>query len=150
VNRRRVFTVTSSAVVAVVILTAGVALAAPLSESQWKQQGNAVCKQVNKELGAIQKDLFAGLGKNERPSAEQIDAFAAQLVPVIKGAVASIDALDEPKSLKSGVKKFEAAVNDALATVQDDPNAAFTGNKDPFTKANKVAKKIGLKACAGG
>ena len=141
---------TSSAVVAVVTLTAGVALAAPLSESQWKQQGNAVCKQVNKKLGAIQHDVFAGLGKNQKPSTEQIDAFAAQFTPVIEDAVASIDALDEPKSLKSGVKKFEAAVNDALATVQDDPNAAFTGNKDPFAKANKVARKIGLKACANG
>ena len=137
-------------VVAVVVLSAGVALAAPLSESQWKKQANALCKQVNKQLGPIQQEVFAGLGENEQPSPEQFSAYLAQSLPVIEDGVASIDALDEPKSLKSGVKKFEAAVNDALATVQDDPNAAFTGNKDPFTKANKVAKKIGLKACAGG
>ena len=140
---------TSGAVVAVVILTAGVALAAPLSESQWKQQGTAVCKQVNKDLDAIQKDVFAGLGKNEKPSADQFDAFVAQFVPVIEGAVASIDALNEPKSLQSGVKKFDAAVADALATIEADPEAAFSGD-DPFAKANKVAKKIGLRACAGG
>ncbi|MCJ7436779.1 MAG: hypothetical protein MUP97_03330 [Acidimicrobiia bacterium] len=140
----------AASVVAVVTLTAGIALAAPLSESQWKQQGNAVCKQVNKDLKPIQQELFAGLGKNEDPSAEQISAYVEQFVPVIEDAVASIDALNEPKSLKSGVKKFKVAVADALATIEADPVAVLTGDTDPFVKANKVARKIGLKACAGG
>ena len=140
----------AASVVAVVTLTAGVALAAPLTESQWKKQANAFCKQVNKELEPIQRELFAGLGEDERPSPEQISAYVEQFVPVIEDAVASIDALNEPKSLKSGVKKFKAAVADALASVQDDPDAAFAGNNDPFANANKVARKLGLKACANG
>jgi hypothetical protein len=138
VNRSRVFTA-SGALVAAVTLSAGVALAAPLSESQWKKQANSVCKQVDKDLAPIEKEAFAGLGENEQPSPEQITAFVEQFVPIIEGAVASIDALNEPKSLKSGVKKFKVAVADVLAAIQADPVGVLTGDTDPFTKADKVA-----------
>ena len=137
-------------VVAVVVLSAGVALAAPLSESQWKKQANALCKQVNKQLGPIQQEVFAGLGENEQPSPEQFSAYLAQSLPVIEDGVASIDALNEPKSLKRGVKKFKVAVADTLATIEADPVAVLSGNNDPFAKADKAALKIGLKACANG
>lgn len=137
-------------VIAVVVLSAGLAFAAPLSESQWKKQANALCRQVNQELGPIQAEIFGGLGENDRPSPEQITAYVAQSVPVIEDAVASIDALNEPKSLKRGVKKFKVAVADTLATIEADPVTVLNGDTDPFTNANKAARKIGLKACADG
>jgi len=140
----------AASVVAVVTLTAGVALAAPLTESQWKKQANALCKQLNKQLEPIQQEFFAGLGKDEQPSPEQFSAYLEQSVPVIEDGVASIDALNEPKSLKSGVKKFKVAVADTLATIEADPVAVLSGNNDPFAKADKIARKLGLKACADG
>jgi hypothetical protein len=142
------FTTTAFVVVTVLTLSAGVAFAAPLTESQWKKQANALCKQVDKDLAPIEQEAFAGLGEDEQPSPEQFIAFAALFVPVIEDAVASIDALNEPKSLRSGVKKFKVAVTDALATIVADPVTVFSGDTDPFTKVDKVARKIGLKACS--
>jgi hypothetical protein len=136
------------AVVAVVTLTTGVAMAAPLTESQWKKQANALCKQANKEIEPIEQEAFAGLGEDEQPSPEQFVAFAALFVPVIEDALASIDALNEPKSLRSGVKKFTVAVTEALTTIEADPEGIFSGDTDPFAKADKAARKIGLKACS--
>ncbi|MFO7592400.1 MAG: hypothetical protein R6X23_16190 [Acidimicrobiia bacterium] len=145
-NRKR--GAVAASVVAAVMLSAGVAVAAPLTESQWKKQANAVCKQANKEIEPIQQEAFAGLGEDERPSPEQLVAFAALFVPVIEDALASIDALDEPESLRSGVKKFKVAVTEALTTIEADPVGIFDGDTDPFTKADKAARKIGLKACS--
>lgn len=138
----------AASIVAVVVLSAGIASAAPLSESQWKKQANAVCKQVSKDLDGIEEEAFAGLGESEQPSPEQFTAFVVLFVPVIEDGVASIDALNEPKSLKSGVKKFKVAVTEALATIEADPVGVLSGDTDPFAKVNKVARKIGLKACA--
>ena len=146
----RIRVVVATSVAAVVALSAGVALAKPLSEKQWKQRANAVCKQTNKQLDKIGNEVFAGLGRDEEPSPEQTAAFAQQFVPVINDAIASIDALDEPKSLKSDVRKFKAAARAAVAAVEADPTSAFTGQRDPFAKVDKIAKKLGPKECANG
>ena len=141
--------VVAGSLVAVVVLSASVALAQPLSEQQWRKQANSVCKRVNKDLDKVGNELYAGLGKNEKPSAEQLKAFAFQFVPVVEGAVTEIDALAEPGVVKKDVKKFLSAVSEAAASIEADPSI-LAGNADPFVKANKIAKKLGLKACAGG
>ena len=64
--------------------------------------------------------------------------------------VDSIVALQEPKSLRRDVKKFAAEATAAIESIEADPQAAFAGPNDPFAKANKVARRLGLKACADG
>jgi len=140
----------AGSVVAVVVLSASAALAKPLSEQQWRKQGNAVCKQVNKELDALGNEIFAGLGPHDQPSVEQVQAFAEQFAPVIKDAIASIDALKEPAALKKDVKRFKAAANDAVAHVEANPSVLLNEKSDPFAKVNKIARKLGLKVCANG
>jgi gas vesicle protein len=136
----------AGSVVAVVVLSASVALAAPLSEEKWRKQGNKICKQVNQDLEEIAQEVFAGLRPGKEPSDEQLTAYVAQFVPAIEGAVSSIDALNEPKSVKKDLKKFKAAVGQALDTIEADPGAV-TGSKDPFAKVDKIGKRLGLKAC---
>lgn len=147
-NRIKVLVATS--VVAIVALTTSVALAKPLSGAQWKQQANAVCKQVNKEINTIDHEVFAGLGRNEEPSNELKATFLARFEPAIEDAVTSIDALAEPKALKKDVKSFKAAVSKALTSLEADPATGFGGGTNPFAKVDKIAKRLGLKACAGG
>jgi Txe/YoeB family toxin of Txe-Axe toxin-antitoxin module len=136
----------AGSVVAVVVLSGSVALAAPLSEEKWRKQGNKICKQVDKDLNEIGKEVFAGLGPDEKPSDEQFTAYVAQFVPAIEGGVSSIDALNEPKSVKKDLKKFKAAVAQALETIEADPTA-LAGSKDPFAKVDKIGKRLGLKEC---
>jgi hypothetical protein len=140
----------AASVVAFVTLGAAVAWAAPLSESQWKKQANAVCKQTNKDLDQIGNEVFAGVGENQEPSAEQINAWVDEFVPIVEDAVASIDALNEPKALKSNLRKFKAEVKKTLTAIEADPQGIFAGSNDPFAKVDKYARKLGLKACAAG
>jgi hypothetical protein len=136
----------AGSVVAVAVLSASVALAAPLSEEKWRKQGNKICRQVNKDLNEIGNEVFAGLGRDEQPSNEQVAAYVEQFVPAIEGAVSSIDALNEPKSVKKDLKKFKTAVAQALDTIEADPTAV-AGGKDPFAKVDKIIKRLGLKEC---
>lgn len=147
-NRVKLLAATS--VVTVVALSASVALAKPLSEAQWKKQANAVCKQTNKDINKIDHEVFAGLGPNEEPSDELKAAFLARFVPEIEGAVTSIDTLAEPAALKKDIKSFKAAVAKALSALEADPATGFGGGNDPFAKVDKIARRLGLKACANG
>jgi hypothetical protein len=132
--------------VAVVVLSASGALAAPLSEQKWRKQGNAICKQANKSLTEVALEVFAGLGPDEEPSAEQAAVYVEQFIPTIEGAVSAIDALKEPAALKKDVKKFKAEVAEALDALEADPLAAV--NSDPFKGVDKIARKLGLKECS--
>lgn len=147
-TRPKLLTATSL-VLALSLGLTSLALAKPLSKEQWVKKGNAICKQVNKDLDKIGNEVFAGLKKDEQPSVEQITAFAEQAGPKIEQAILKIDALEEPTSLRKDVKKFLAAVSEVLAKLQNDPGVLLS-KKDPFAKANKSAKKIGLTVCANG
>jgi Txe/YoeB family toxin of Txe-Axe toxin-antitoxin module len=141
--------IAGSLVLAVSLGFTSLALAKPLSKDQWLKKGNAICKQVNKDINAIANDAFAGLKKNQKPSAEQAAAFADRAGPKIEQAILKIDALEEPKSLRNDVKKFLAAASEVLAKLQSDP-LVIVNDRDPFAKANKIARKVGLTVCANG
>lgn len=142
--------VAATSIIAVVAVTSGTAFAKPLSEAQWKRQANAVCKQTNKDIDEVTNEVFAGLGDNEQPSPEQVSAWVDRFVPLARKAIASIDALNEPNAFKGTVKKLKAAISEAVTAIETDPVAAFNYEHDPFAKANKIARKLGLKACANG
>ncbi len=96
--------------------------AKPLTETQWQKKGNAICKQINTDLNNIGNDVFAGLGPNDQPTDEQLSSYVEQVLPVVKDGIASINKLEEPKSLKKGIKKFnsEAAKLDRQARLRPD------------------------------
>jgi hypothetical protein len=140
----------ATSIIAVVTMTGDAAFAKPLSEARWKKQANAVCKQTNKDIEELNNEVFAGLGENEQPSPTQVNAWVDRFAPIAREAIATIDALNEPQALRSTVKKFKAATSEAVGEIETDPVAAFSYEHDPFAKVNKIAKRLGLKACANG
>ena len=139
--------VAGALVVAAVVVGTSAAFAKPLSERQWRQQADAVCKQVGKDLDELGSQVAPELGQNDQPSVEQFAAFMDQAGPVFEQAFAAIDDLNEPKALKKDVKKFEVATAAAVIRLQADPSL-LAGSADPFAKANKIARRLGLKNCA--
>jgi hypothetical protein len=140
----------ATSIIAVVTINGGAAFAEPLSETQWKKQANAVCKHANQDIEELNNEVFAGVGENEQPSTEQVSAWVERFAPIVRKAIATIAALNEPKALRSTVKKFKAATSQAVTEIATDPVAAFDYEHDPFAKVNRIAKKLGLKACANG
>ena len=106
-----------------------------------------MCKQVGKDLDELGSQVAPELGQNDQPSVEQFAAFMDQAGPVFEQALAAIDDLNEPKALKKDVKKFEVATAAAVIRLQADPSL-LAGSADPFAKANKIARRLGLKNCA--
>jgi hypothetical protein len=145
VSRFKVFV--AGSIVAALVLGTSVAFAKPLSEQQWRKQANSVCKQLDKDLDEIADPFYAELDENEEPTRKQFAALAKQARPLFEQALASIDALDEPKALKKGIKQFEAAVSEAVAAMEDGPSAFTDGDENPFAKSDKIAQRLGLKAC---
>lgn len=140
----------ATSIIAVVTMTGDAAFAKPLSEAQWKKQANAVCKHTNKDIEELNNEVFAGLGENEQPSPEQVSAWVERFAPIARRTIATIDALNEPQALRSTAKKLAAATSEAVTEIETDPVAAFSYEHDPFAKVNKIARKLGLKACANG
>lgn len=127
---------------------AGVAAADQLSKKEFLKQGNAVCKQANTDINAVFEQAFAGLTDNQQPSEAQFAAAAAGAVPVFRTALDKIDELDGPASVEKQVGKVLQQYNDVVDDIEADPASAFTSEVDVFAKADKAAKKAGLKQCA--
>ena len=129
--------------------TAVSAFAEPLSNSEFKKQGNAICAEGTRQIDAAAEQVFAGLSENQEPSPEQLAAFATVAVPNIKQQVEDVAALEPPKSLKAKVKKLVKTARAAVAKVEANPSLLADEKNDPFAATNKQAKKLGLKECAG-
>ena len=140
----------AAAVAVLITMAGGTAFAKPLSESQWKKRANAVCTQVNKDIDQLTSEVFPSVDERNNASPEQVSAWVERFAPIVRDAIAAIDGLREPKSLQRSVKKFKVAISEAVAEIEHDPVQAFNYEHDPFAKPNKIAKKLGLKACADG
>ena len=114
--------------------TAVSAFADPLSNSEFKKQGNAICAEGTRQIDA---------------AAEQLTAFAAVAVPNIKQHVEDVAALEPPRSLRAKVKKLVTTASAAVAKVEADPSLLADEKHNPFAASDKQAKKLGLKECAG-
>jgi len=114
--------------------TAVSAFADPLSNSEFKKQGNAICAEGTRQIDA---------------AAEQLTAFAAVAVPNIKQQVEDVAALEPPRSLRAKVKKLVTTARAAVAKVEADPSLLADEKHNPFAASDKQAKKLGLKECAG-
>ncbi len=121
---------------------------AALSEKDFKKQGNAICKQGNIEIDEIANRVFADADPEQPPDAAHVEAFVAEFVPNIQGQIDEIGDLDAPKSLKKKVDAFLTEAERALGEVEDDPQLLASEESDVFAKTSKLAKKVGLKACA--
>ncbi len=128
-------------------LGVGAASGEALSKKAYLSAANGVCKTTNKALETVFNTAFKGLGKNDQPSDAQIAAAVSDAVPIFRKGLDDIDALEGPAAVDKKVGKVLAAYNDALDKVEADPRGAFS-KKNPFAKADKAARKAGIKDCA--
>jgi hypothetical protein len=132
----------------ITVYAAASAFAEPLSKSEFKKQANAICAEGNEQIDAVADQVFAGLSEDQRPSPEQLIAFASAAIPNIKQQVEDVAALEAPKSLQAKVKKLINTVRAAVAKVEADPSTLADEKNNPFAASDKQAKKLGLKECA--
>ena len=138
----------AGSIVAAVALGTNAAFAEPLSEEQWRKQASSLCKQLDKDVDKLGREFVAR--GNNRDTPKGLAALAEEASPLFDEAFAAIDALDEPAALTKRIKRFEAAASAALTVFRTDPAAVIRGGVNPFAKADKIARRLGLKACTSG
>jgi hypothetical protein len=128
----------------IVVASAVAGRADALPDREWRRRASAVCTRFHADRTEILPT--SGLAV---VSPEDAQSYVEQAVPLYERLRDEIDALREPKSHKKGVKLFVTAVNDAVATITENPLAAFSAFEDPFADANRAAKRLELKSCRG-
>lgn len=121
-----------------------------LTEKQFLKAANAACRDAYRAIDSAFEEQFAGQSENEEPTAAQIEAGVASLVENLRGAAVDLRALVGPPALERKVKRFLTRLRAVLARFEDDPQATFAQELSgyPFADADRLARKIGLTACA--
>ena len=120
--------------------------AKPLPVTTWRKVANDICRQGQILSDEIADEVFADLPQDAQPSLDSMTTFIQQLEPVFQQQIDSIDALEEPTSLRKKVKKLLATAQEELDAVVDDPALGVEAN--PFSATELAAKKLKLKQCA--
>jgi hypothetical protein len=130
---------------------AGVAAAGEtLTKKEFLAEGNAICKVASQGINDVFEQTFAGLDENSEPPPEVLQAALDGVLPIFRGAISDIDTLEGPASVEKKVDKVLAQYEAVLVGFEADPQSAFSEGPDPFTKADKAARKVGLKKCQQG
>jgi phosphoenolpyruvate synthase/pyruvate phosphate dikinase len=121
-----------------------------LTKTEFIKQGDAICKEGNKEIGegfeeyAEEKDL----PENQEPSKEQgVEITETLILPNVQQQAEEIRELGAPEGEEEQVDELITALEDAVAEGEEDPESLFKGKTDPFGKVNKLAKDFGFKVC---
>jgi len=146
---QRLFITAVAAAVATAAFAAVAGAGSTLSKKQYLKEGNSICKAGNKEINAAFEELYAGLGENDQPSPEQAEEAVGRVVPIFRGVLDDVEALEGPAALDKKVDALLDEYRDVLDGIEADPLGAFAED-NPFAKVDKKAGKLGLKVCAQG
>jgi len=73
--------------------------------------------------------------------------FSETVVPSYEDLAAQLDALGAPEGDEEEVDAIITALNDGIAVVESDPEAAVASEDDPFEEYQTLAEDYGLQEC---
>jgi phosphoglycolate phosphatase-like HAD superfamily hydrolase len=137
-----------SAVGAVALALAGLAACSDdessLSEEEFLEQGNEICREGSERTGAIGEEL------GDSPTDEEIEQALDETFDDVEGQIGDIRDLEEPEEMSDDV---EAALDQALEDLDAAREAGadlLTAEEDPFAETNRLLTAVGLTQCAEG
>jgi hypothetical protein len=117
-----------------------------ITKAAFAAKGNAICTKGNKKLNAAENKAFG----NKKPGKAQLTGFAkSSFAPIIQGQIDAIRALGAPSGEEVAVTKMLASAQKGLNTVKSNP-ALLAGGADSFVNFRKLARPLGITACASG
>ena len=120
-----------------------------LSSEEFLEQGNAICASVNDELDAA----FEALGDSQPSTDELVSLFADTVVPNVRAEIDDLRELNPPDELQEEARQLfddaDAAIDEIEQLIEDDPEAFFESDEDPFADVNERATELGLVECGG-
>ena len=120
------------------------------TKAEFLKDGNAICKNGNKEINQAAKQIFTS---KQKPSQAQLNKFANDtLIPSIQGQIDDIRDLGTPSGDEDQVNAILDDAQAALDKGKANPELLTSNNpkQDPFAKVNKEASAYGLTVCGSG
>lgn len=121
-----------------------------LTKAEFIKQGDAICKEGNEEIeeGFEEYAEENDLPKNKEPSTEDgIEVTETVILPNVQQQAEEIRELGAPEGDEDQVDELLTSLEDAVAEGEDDPEALFSGDTDPFADVNQLANDYGFKVC---
>jgi hypothetical protein len=123
---------------------AGVSTAKPLSAGDFREAADAICAEGNAALAEAASQYFP---RGTEPDLATVEAYAAEVEPIVQNQIEQIAELQPPKKLKKKVKALLSTARDELEAFVDDPTILL--ESDPFADTKARSAKLGLEECAG-
>jgi hypothetical protein len=121
-----------------------------LTKAEFIKQGDAICKKGNTEIEAGFEDFAEAndIPQDKEPSkAQGVKIVETVIVPGIKQQAEEIRALGAPDGEEQQVEDLLDSLDAAVAEAEEDPEALFGENSDPFADANQQATDYGFEVC---
>jgi hypothetical protein len=121
-----------------------------ITKEQLVAQGDAICKQGNEEIeeGFERYAEENDIPENQEPSDEQgVEIVEMVLVPNLKTQAELLRGLGAPEGDEEQVEELLDSLDEAIETAEDDPEALFNEDTDPFGDVNQQAQDYGFSDC---
>jgi hypothetical protein len=121
-----------------------------ITKDQLIKQGDAICKQGNEEIEAgferFQEENGIPEGK-EPNDAQGVEIVEAVIVPSLKTQSELIRGLGAPEGDEEEVGEMLDSLDGAIEAAEEDPEALFSEESDPFGDPNEKAQAYGFTEC---
>ena len=121
-----------------------------ITKAQLIAQGDAICKQGNEEIeeGFERFQEENDIPKNQEPNdAQGVEIVETVIVPNLKTQSELIRGLGAPEGDEEQVERVLDSLDEAIETAEDDPEALFNEDTDPFGDVNEQAQDYGFREC---
>lgn len=123
--------------------SAGAGAEQRLTRAQFTSHADAICKQA-----AAEQVKLASRHKNGPIILEDAELVSVIFVPPMAKEARRLRALRPPQADQEKVQTFLEAVASGVEDARYDDLDLFFKRSDPFAKADSLARRYGLKACA--
>jgi hypothetical protein len=116
-----------------------------LTKAEFIEQGDAICKENQEEGEAELSAFLEEVGEGEPSEEDQERVITEVVAPSLQASADGLRELTPPEGEEEAVAEIVDGLDEAIASVEDDPIAALEG--DPFTEVNEKAIDFGFKVC---
>lgn len=121
-----------------------------LTKAEFIKQGDAICKEGNKEIEEGFEEFAEenDLPQNQEPSKEAgVEITETVILPNVQEQAEEIRDLGAPEGDEDQIEELLDSLEGAVAEGEEDPEALFSGDTDPFADVNQKATAYGFKVC---